>query len=58
MDYLTNFCKNKRISKINLEVNSSNDTAINLYKKWNFKQVGIRKKYYKNGNGLLFTKIL
>lgn len=58
MDYLINFCKVKGLSKINLEVNSSNNIAINLYKKYDFKQVGLRKNYYKTGDGLLFTKIL
>lgn len=58
MDNLIKFCIDKKISQINLEVNSSNNIAISLYKKWGFKQVGNRKKYYKNNDGLLFSKIL
>ena len=58
MSFLIDFCKSKKLSKIQLEVNSKNDTAINLYKKLGFIQVGCRKNYYKDGDGLLFTKIL
>lgn len=46
---LGNDC-NKTIS---LEVKSKNINAINLYKKLNFKQVYIRKKYYKDGDDAL-----
>lgn len=31
---------------ISLEVNEKNEIAINLYKKFNFEKVGLRKKYY------------
>ena len=42
---------------ISLEVNEENETAINLYKKAGFEEVGIRKKYY-NGknNAIIMTK--
>lgn len=44
---------------ISLEVNEKNEVAINLYKKFGFKEVGIRKKYY-NGydNAIIMTKKL
>ena len=58
MEAMIDFCKIKNISKINLEVNSCNTIAINLYKKFEFKEVGNRKNYYKNGDGLLYTKNL
>lgn len=38
--------KENNINLINLEVNAKNTIAINLYKKYNFKEVGLRKKYY------------
>ena len=38
--------KENNIYLINLEVNTKNTIAINLYKKYNFKEVGLRKKYY------------
>ena len=31
---------------IHLEVNQNNKSAIKLYEKFNFKQVGLRKNYY------------
>ena len=48
LEYLINMCKNGKIKTLNLEVNSQNTIAINLYKKYNFKEVGLRKKYYNN----------
>jgi [ribosomal protein S18]-alanine N-acetyltransferase len=35
-------------TSLTLEVNAKNEAAINLYKKYNFKQIGLRKKYYNN----------
>ncbi|MHA1230471.1 MAG: ribosomal protein S18-alanine N-acetyltransferase [Candidatus Helarchaeota archaeon] len=37
------------IKRINLEVRVSNEHAINLYKKFNFKIVRIKKQYYTDG---------
>lgn len=48
MDVLVSLCKNNNVKTLNLEVNASNTIAINLYKKYNFKEVGLRKKYYSN----------
>ena len=44
---------------ISLEVNEKNSIAIMLYEKYNFKQVGLRKKYY-NGenNAIIMTRKL
>ena len=36
------------VEKINLEVNEHNIRAISLYRKFGFRQVGLRKKYYNN----------
>lgn len=38
----------ENISKLVLEVNSNNSAAVNLYKKFSFKTVNIRKKFYNN----------
>lgn len=38
----------KNMIGITLEVRESNKEAINLYKKFDFEQEGIRKEYYKN----------
>ena len=38
----------KNLQCITLEVNVKNENAIKLYKKYNFEEVGRRKKYYNN----------
>lgn len=44
---------------ITLEVNENNLPAINLYLKYGFKNVGLRKKYYDNKyNAIIMTKDL
>lgn len=48
--------KLKSLSKdktITLEVSSKNDAAIALYKKNDFKEVGIRKNYYENSDAII-----
>ena len=42
------FSKEQKATSITLEVNYKNNTAIALYQKFGFKQVGLRKKYYHN----------
>ena len=46
LNNLIELSKEFNVSKIELEVNEKNISAINLYQKKGFKQVGIRKKYY------------
>ena len=48
LEELIKVAKEKKLMDITLEVNVNNIPAINLYKKYNFKEVGIRKKYYNN----------
>ena len=43
----------KDVKKITLEVRASNIKGINFYTKNGFKQVGVRKKYFKNGEDAL-----
>lgn len=43
---LFEICKENNCTDITLEVRTSNTAAQNLYKKFNFKEEGIRKKYY------------
>ena len=43
----------KDVKKITREVRASNIKGINFYTKNGFKQVGVRKKYYKNGEDAL-----
>lgn len=47
--------KNKE-SSIFLEVRPSNTPAINLYKKYGFKKIGIRKKYYVNEDAIIMMR--
>lgn len=41
---------------ITLEVRKNNDNAIHLYKKYGFKEVAIREKYYQGIDGILMEK--
>ncbi len=57
LEKIINFSKN--YASITLEVNEKNIPAINLYKKYGFKQVGLRKKYYNNqDNAIIMTLAL
>lgn len=58
-DKLIKEAKSTDKQEIFLEVNEKNIFAINLYKKFNFEEIGIRKKYY-NGtdNAIIMKKIL
>ena len=58
MEYIINFCIEKNMNIINLEVSSKNLTAIQLYKSFGFKEVGVRKNYYKDCDALLYTKLI
>ena len=49
LEELIKMAKKEKIEFLTLEVNVNNKIARNLYKKYNFKEVGTRKKYY---NGL------
>ncbi len=50
----------KNFARINLEVRESNFPAINLYKKFGFEPVGLRKDFYRDPreNAVLMTKYL
>ena len=48
LDALVDSAKNQNLKSITLEVNINNYPAINLYEKFGFKRIGLRKKYYNN----------
>ena len=48
---------NINISSIILEVNEKNIPAIRLYKKYGFKQIGLRKKYYNNSDNAIIMSL-
>ncbi len=56
MDYFLSDIGNIPVNNIILEVRKDNDAAINLYKKFNFKIINIRKKYYKNIDGYVMER--
>lgn len=57
---LKEFCKEKEITKIMLEVRESNESARAFYKKCGFAEDGTRKNYYENPkeNAVLMSIIL
>lgn len=56
MDYMINKCK--ICENITLEVRKNNIIAINLYKKYGFKEVAIREKYYNGVDGILMMLVV
>ena len=59
LNELINISKEKNCTSITLEVNENNKPAIHLYELFNFKEVGRRKNYYKNGDtAILMTHTL
>lgn len=48
MDFLLETASEEKVAEIFLEVRKSNAEAIKFYKKYNFKQVDCRKKYFNN----------
>ena len=62
LQHLINFSKEQDASSITLEVNGHNSvggnvSAINLYKKYHFEQVGLRKKYYNNTDNAILMSL-
>ena len=53
---LLEYLFNKYEMPCTLEVNVNNDSAINLYKKFNFEIVSIREKYYGEYDGYLMYR--
>jgi ribosomal-protein-alanine N-acetyltransferase len=60
LNYLNNICKYSHSKIFLLEVRESNPIAQQLYKSYGFKQIGIRKNYYKcikgRENAIVMTK--
>lgn len=48
LEELINLANNLNLNSITLEVRSDNLPAIKIYEKYNFENLGIRKKYYEN----------
>lgn len=57
LESLIELCSDMSMKTFTLEVNTENIPAINLYKKFGFKNVGTRTKYYNNTNdAFIMTK--
>ena len=56
MDELIRFSNKEAIENITLEVKKDNYKAISLYKKYNFKEVAVRKNYYNGIDGILMER--
>lgn len=56
LSYLVVVAINNHVINITLEVRETNDIARNLYKKFGFREVALRKFYYGNDNGILMEK--
>ena len=56
MAHLISLAIELRVDNITLEVRQSNAIAINLYKKFGFHEVAIRKYYYGDEDGILMEK--
>lgn len=58
LENLILLCNELNLQSLSLEVNEENLPAINLYKKFGFKDIGTRKNYYKDKNGIIMKKVL
>ena len=56
MNYLIKQCEILNINKLLLEVSLSNTTAEKFYSRFDFRTVGIRKNYYKDGSDALLKE--
>ena len=54
--HLISLAINYHVINITLEVRVSNNIAINLYKKFGFREVALRKYYYGDEDGILMEK--
>lgn len=56
LSYLVVIGINNHVINITLEVRKSNEIARNLYKKFGFREVALRKFYYGDEDGILMEK--
>lgn len=54
IEYMIDDCKKNDCKNITLEVRYTNNCAIKLYEKFNFKKVAVRKNYYENEDAYLY----
>lgn len=56
LENLISLSKFLNLKSITLEVNENNISAINLYNKFDFVKLGVRKNYYGNSNAIIMSK--
>lgn len=56
ISYLISLAIENKVTNITLEVRISNEIARNLYKKFGFREVALRKFYYGDEDGILMEK--
>ena len=57
LEELICMAKSLNLNSLNLEVNSSNVFAINLYKNFSFVENGFRKNYYNNSDDAILMRL-
>lgn len=57
LEEIIELAKRKNLKSVTLEVNVHNEIAINLYKKYDFKEIGKRPKYYYNMDDALIMTL-
>ena len=57
LEALITYAKEQNCISITLEVNEHNNPAIKLYEKYNFKRIGLRKKYYNNTDDAILMSL-
>lgn len=58
LEEIIRYSKIHNATSITLEVNEKNIPAIKLYKKYDFKQVGLRRKYYNNEDNAILMDLV
>lgn len=58
LNALIDSAKKQGLKSITLEVNANNYSAIHLYKKFEFKRIGLRKKYYNNTDDAIIMSLV
>jgi len=58
LSYVLHVLKKEGVKKVFLEVNIKNNIAYNFYKRLGFEELGIRKKYYLEGDAIIMAKNL
>mgnify|MGYP004579985717 FL=1 len=58
LEEIIRYSKIHNATSITLEVNEKNIPAIKLYKKYGFKQVGLRRKYYNNKDNAILMDLV